>query len=242
MLELLHQLADLFLHLDRHLSSVLDAYGGWTYLLLFLIVFCETGLVVTPFLPGDSLLFAAGVFAAKGSLSLSVLLPLLSVAAIVGDSVNYAVGQFVGPRLLAMKRFRPVKPEHLALTEDFFRRYGGRTIVLARFVPIVRTLAPFVAGLGSMKYAQFMAYNMAGGIGWVVACTLAGYIFGGLPFVRDHFSLVVLAIIALSVMPSIWEVVRARRLRRGSNNHVPDVNRTAGEHQGEPASDRPLRG
>jgi membrane-associated protein len=208
------QLIDIFLHLDEHLRRILEQYGTWTYLILFLIVFCETGLVVTPFLPGDSLLFAAGTFAAMGSLSLPLLLVLLSVAAILGDTVNYWVGHFLGARLLNAKRFRVVRPEHLAYTHEFFEKYGGKTIIFARFVPIVRTLAPFVAGLGTMSYGRFMSYNVIGGLAWVLICTIAGYFFGNIPVVQDNFSLVVLAIVALSLIPAVWEMYRARSRRR----------------------------
>jgi membrane-associated protein len=207
------QLIDIFLHLDVHLRRILEDYGTWTYLILFLIVFCETGLVVTPFLPGDSLLFAAGAFAALGSLSLPWLLVLLAFAAILGDTVNYWVGHFLGARLLNAKRFRVVRPEHLAYTHEFFEKYGGKTIIFARFVPIVRTLAPFVAGLGTMSYGRFMSYNVIGGAAWVLICTFAGYFFGNIPFVQKNFSVVVLAIIALSLIPALWEIYRARRRR-----------------------------
>jgi membrane-associated protein len=213
-MELLKDALDFFLHLDKHLSPIIQEYGGWTYLILFLIIFCETGLVVTPFLPGDSLLFAAGAFAATGSLSLWVLLGLLIVAAVIGDTVNYWIGHFLGRRLLAAERFRVIKPEHLAYTHEFYEKYGGKTIIIARFVPIVRTFAPFVAGLGSMSYGRFMSYNVIGGVLWVAICTVAGYLFGNLPFVKDNFSVVVLAIIALSLVPAIWELMRARNARR----------------------------
>jgi membrane-associated protein len=210
-MEALSQIVDVFLHLDRHMAPILEQYGTLTYLILFVIVFCETGLVVTPFLPGDSLLFAAGAFAAAGSLSVFWLIVLLSIAAILGDTVNYWVGHFLGPRLVASPRVKMIRAEHMAYTHQFFEKYGGKTIILARFVPIVRTLAPFVAGLGSMTYGRFMLYNVVGGIGWVVICTVAGYLFGNLPFVKDNFSLVVLAIIFLSVLPAAWEMWRARR-------------------------------
>lgn len=213
-MEALTQLIDIFLHLDEHLKPILETYGAWTYLLLFLIIFCETGLVVTPFLPGDSLLFAAGAFAASGSLSLTVLMVSLIVAAVLGDTVNYWVGDSIGPRLLAFKRFRLIKPEHLAYTHEFYEKYGGKTIIIARFVPIVRTLAPFVAGLGTMTYGKFMSYNVIGGVAWVVICTIAGYLFGNLPFVQENFSLVVLAIIFLSILPAVWELWKARTVRK----------------------------
>jgi membrane-associated protein len=219
------RLIDIFLHLDQYLKDVLDQYGTWTYLLLFVIVFCETGLVVTPFLPGDSLLFAAGAFAALGSLSLGWLLGLLAAAAVLGDTVNYWVGHFLGARLVDAKRFRVIKAEHLAYTHQFFEKYGGKTIIIARFVPIVRTLAPFVAGLGTMSYGRFMSYNLIGGAGWVLICTIAGYLFGNVPFVKEHFSLVVLAIIALSLVPAVWEMWRARGLgrRRRRASAAPDL-------------------
>jgi membrane-associated protein len=196
------------------MQPILETYGGWTYLLLFAIVFCETGLVVTPFLPGDSLLFAAGAFAAAGSLSLGVLWITLVAAAVLGDTVNYWVGHFLGPRLLAMRRV--IKPKHLAQTHEFFEKYGGKTIIIARFVPIVRTLAPFVAGLGRMSYRRFMSFNVIGGIAWVTICLAAGDLFGNLPFVKKNFSVVVLAIIAISLLPMVWEIVQARRRPAGS--------------------------
>jgi membrane-associated protein len=213
-MEFLKQLIDFVLHLDKHLSPIIAEYGAWTYLLLFLIVFCETGLVVTPFLPGDSLLFAAGAFAATGSLSVVWLTVILIVAAVLGDTVNYWIGHSLGKRLLASKRFRVIKPEHLAYTHEFYEKYGGKTIIIARFVPIVRTFAPFVAGLGKMSYGRFMSYNVVGGVAWVVICVTAGYLFGNLPFVQENFSLVVLAIIFLSLVPAVWEFWRVRQAGR----------------------------
>jgi membrane-associated protein len=212
-MDLLRHFVDFVLHLDKHLPPIIQQYGGWTYLLLFTVVFCETGLVVTPFLPGDSLLFTAGIFAHKGSLSLWTLLAVLSGAAVLGDTANYWVGRFFGQRLLAAKRFRVVKPEHLAYTEEFFERYGGKTIILARFVPIVRTLAPFVAGIGRMRYGRFMSFNVVGGVGWVVICTVAGYLFADVPLVEKNFSLVVLGIVFVSLLPAVFEIWRARRQR-----------------------------
>jgi membrane-associated protein len=210
-MQILKGLLDFVLHLDKHLSPIIQEYGAWTYLLLFAIVFCETGLVVTPFLPGDSLLFAAGAFAASGSLSIWALIGALIAAAVLGDSVNYAVGHFLGGRLL--KSGRLIKPAHIERTHEFFEKYGGKTVIIARFVPIVRTFAPFVAGLGSMSYGRFMSYNVVGGAGWVLVCTLAGYLFGNLPFVQKNFSLVVLMIIVLSLLPGVWEIWQARRRR-----------------------------
>ncbi|HEX4497987.1 MAG TPA: DedA family protein [Thermoanaerobaculia bacterium] len=210
-MQILKGLLDFVLHLDKHLSPIIQEYGAWTYLLLFAIVFCETGLVVTPFLPGDSLLFAAGAFAANGSLSIWALIGALIVAAILGDTANYAVGHFLGGRLLRSGRL--IKPAHIERTHEFFEKYGGKTVIIARFVPIVRTFAPFVAGLGSMSYGRFMSYNVVGGTAWVLVCTLAGYLFGNLPFVQKNFSLVVLMIIVLSLLPGVWEIWQSRRRR-----------------------------
>ena len=220
-MQILKGLLDFVLHLDKHLSPIIHEYGAWTYLLLFAIVFCETGLVVTPFLPGDSLLFAAGAFAANGSLSVWVLAAALIAAAILGDTANYWIGHFLGHRLLNARR-RVIKPEHLAYTHEFFEKYGGKTVIIARFVPIVRTFAPFVAGLGSMSYGRFMSYNAIGGTAWVLLCTFAGYWFGNLPFVQKNFSLVVLMIIFLSLLPAVWEVVQARRRARRSPAVAPE--------------------
>jgi membrane-associated protein len=215
--DLLRQLLDLFLHLDHHLGELVSTWGGWTYAILFVTIFCETGLVVTPFLPGDSLLFAAGALAATGALDPWRLVALLSVAAILGDSANYWAGYMLGPRLAREGKLRFVKQEHLDRTHRFYERYGGKTIVIARFVPIVRTFAPFVAGVGSMSYRRFMAYNVAGGVGWVMICVLGGYFFGNLPFVRENFSVVILAIIFVSVLPAVIEFWRhRRRLASGS--------------------------
>ncbi len=209
-MDLVSGFIDVFLHLDRHLNSVIETYGAWTYALLLLIVFLETGLVVTPFLPGDSLLFAAGTFSARGSLSFITLLVLLSIAAIAGDTVNYWVGKYLGNWLIARPDSRWIRKEHLERTHSFFEKYGAKTIVIARFVPIVRTFAPFVAGLGAMTYRTFLFYNVVGGVLWVAVFVAGGYWFGGLPVVKNNFSLVVLAIILLSVMPIVVEYLRAR--------------------------------
>ncbi len=212
-MELVSTLIDLFVHLDRHLDTVCQQYHAWTYLLLVVIVFCETGLVVTPFLPGDSLIFAAGVLAGRGSLNVVVLFVLLSAAAIAGDTVNYWIGKYLGPRMLR-DQSRFLKRAYLERTHAFFEKYGGKTIIIARFVPIVRTFAPFVAGVGVMTYSKFLAYNVIGGVAWVGICAFAGYFFGGHPFVKDNFSLVVLAIILISIMPGVIEYVRHRRAAR----------------------------
>lgn len=213
-MEIASFIVDLFLHLDRHLEQAVATYHAWTYLLLFVIIFLETGLVVTPFLPGDSLLFAAGAIAALPAhpLSLGLLLVLLSVAGILGDTVNYWIGKYAG--LFLIKRYpRLIKQEHLDKTHAFFEKYGGKTIIIARFVPIVRTLAPFVAGLGAMNYPKFLAYNVIGGIAWVALCTLAGYWFGSREFVKQNFSLVILAIVAISLIPVVWAWFSARASR-----------------------------
>jgi membrane-associated protein len=208
-MELLSQLVDFFLHLDRHLSRVIAEYGTWTYFILFAIVFCETGLVLTPFLPGDSLLFAAGTFAALGSLDVWLLCLLLTAAAIIGDTVNYWVGAWIGPRAFS-GNVRFLRREHLERTRRFYERHGGKTIILARFVPIIRTFAPFVAGVGSMSYPRFLTYNVVGAVLWVGLFVVGGYLFGNLPTVRENFTYVIFAIIALSVMPIAVEYARTR--------------------------------
>ena len=205
------ELVNIFLHLDKYLGQAISDYGTWTYLLLFLIVFCETGLVVTPFLPGDSLLFAAGALAATvPALDVKVLLLLLGVAAILGDTVNYAIGKAIGPRAFT-SNVRFLKREYLERTQQFYEKHGGKTIILARFVPIVRTFAPFVAGVGTMKYGRFVVYNVAGGCLWVAMFTLGGFFFGNLDFVKKNFSLVVVGIVLISVLPMVWELLKARR-------------------------------
>ena len=211
-MEPLRHIVDIFVHLDQHLSQVISQYGTWTHLILFLIVFCETGLVVTPFLPGDSLLFAAGTFAALGALDLRLILLLLFVAAVAGDTVNYWIGSYIGPRAFG-GNVRLLRREYLDRTHAFYQKHGGKTIVLARFIPIIRTFAPFVAGVGAMRYGTFIAYNLAGAALWVGLFVLGGYFFGTIPTVRDNFSLVILAIIAISLMPVLLEVVRARSRR-----------------------------
>ena len=208
-------LIDLFLHLDTHLTQFVATYGGWVYALLFVIVFAETGLVVTPFLPGDSLLFAAGALAAAGGLNVWLVIALLSVAAILGDAVNYAAGRFVGPRVFsatdqATGWHRLLNRDHLQRTHAFFEKYGGKAVVLGRFVPIVRTFVPFVAGAGSMTYGKFAAYNVVGGLFWVGLCTLAGYGFGNVPIVQKNFSLFALGIVLVSVIPIGIELIRHR--------------------------------
>ena len=204
-------LIDIFLHIDEYLGEIVRNFGAWTYVILFLVIFAETGLVVTPFLPGDSLLFAAGAIAAlvPDTLNIAVLVVVLIFAAILGDTANYWIGHWVGPKAFSGK-VRFLKKEHLDRTNAFYDKHGGKTIILARFVPIVRTFAPFVAGVGAMTYSKFIAYNVIGGILWVFLFTLMGYFFGNFDFVKQNFELVVIAIIAISLVPMIWEFVSAK--------------------------------
>ena len=212
---------DLFVHLDKHLAEVLRDYGTWTYLILFAIIFCETGLVVTPFLPGDSLLFAAGALAAvegmAETLDPGVLFILLAAAGILGDTVNYWIGAYVGPRAFSGE-IRFLKKEYLDRTHQFYEKYGGKTIIIARFVPIIRTFAPFVAGIGAMNYRRFIVYNVMGAVAWVGLFVFGGYYFGNMEFVKRRFSLVIVAIILISLMPMVVEFVRARRGQAGSDS------------------------
>jgi membrane-associated protein len=210
-MDLIHSLIDFILHLDVKLAQIITQYGAWTYGILFFVIFMETGFVITPFLPGDSLLFAAGTFAARGWLNVWVLLILLSIAAVLGDTVNYWIGHYLGDRAYNVKW---IKREYLDRTHAFFEKHGGKTIFLARFVPIVRTFAPFVAGMGKMSYSYFFSYNVFGGITWVFLFTLIGYFFGNLPFVQKNFELVIVAILLISVVPIVYEFFKARRESR----------------------------
>jgi membrane-associated protein len=212
-MDLIRQFIDYFLHLDVHLSELIRDYGGWTYGILFAIIFCETGLVVTPFLPGDSLLFATGALAAGGAMNVGFLWVLLVVAAILGDSVNYAIGKAVGTRVFKPDA-RVLKTEYLRRTEEFYAKYGGKTIIIARFIPIVRTYAPFVAGACAMNYAKFITYNVIGGVVWITGFLFAGYFFGNIPAVKDNFGLVIIVIIVLSVLPGVFEYFKSRRAAR----------------------------
>lgn len=203
-MNLLTNFIDFILHLDKYLGAIIQNYGTLAYFILFAIIFAETGLVVAPFLPGDSLLFAAGAFAAIGSLNVLILFIILASAAILGDTINYSVGKYLGAK--AFEKYpRVLKKEYLSKTEKYYSKYGNKTIVLARFVPIVRTFAPFVAGVGKMKYSNFLTYNIVGGIVWTAIFVFGGYYFGNLPLVKDNFSIVILAIIALSFVPILWE-------------------------------------
>jgi membrane-associated protein len=201
---------DILLHLDKYLDIMIQTMGLWSYVILFLILFCETGLVVTPVLPGDSLLFAVGTFAAIGSFDLTLVLIIMSVAAIAGDTVNYWIGSYLGPKVFHYEGSRFFNKVHLQRTHQFYEKYGGKTIIIARFVPIIRTFAPFVAGIGSMTYRKFLAYNVIGGVLWIFLLTLAGYFFGNIPVVRKNFSLVIMAIVVISVLPGVIEYLRQR--------------------------------
>ena len=204
-------LVNFILHIGDHLQELVNNYGNWIYAILFAIVFCETGLVVLPFLPGDSMLFAAGTIAAVGDMNIFVLIGLLIVAAILGDFVNFEIGKHFGQKLFSNPNSKIFKQSYLQQTHDYYERYGGRTIIIARFIPIVRTFAPFVGGMGNMNYAQFARYNIVGAVLWVVSFTTLGYFFGQLPFVKEHFSWIMIAIIVFSVVPMIVEIIRHRK-------------------------------
>ena len=203
-------LIDIFLHLDKYLGMIINQYGFETYLILFIIIFLETGLVVTPFLPGDSLIFAAAAFAAMGMLNIYVLIGILMVAAILGDTANYEIGRLFGNKLIKIGRGKLIKQEHLGKTHSFYEKYGGKTIIFARFIPIVRTLAPFVAGIGKMKYKEFISFNAIGGILWVLGISALGFFFGSIPIVKENFELVVIAIILISIMPAVFGVLNSK--------------------------------
>lgn len=198
------------LHLDTSLSIIIQSYGYWTYLILFLIVFCETGLVVIPFLPGDSLVFAAGAFAAKGDMKLTILFIVLCIAAVLGDTVNYEIGHYIGPKIFKQDNIKFLNKEHLERTHKFYQKYGGKTIIFARFIPIIRTFAPFVAGIGEMGYREFISYNIIGGISWICLFLFGGYLFGNIPVVKNNFTTVIYAIVVISVLPAAIEYVRQK--------------------------------
>lgn len=210
-MEIFLNVIDFFIHFDDHLNTLVQTCGPWAYLILFLIVFCETGLVFTPFLPGDSLLFAVGALAGLGLLEIQGVLFILSAAAILGDSANYGIGHVLAPKVFQHRKIPFLKQEYLERTEKFFEKYGGKTIIIARFVPIIRTFAPFLAGVGAMRYRRFLLYNVVGGLLWVFLLTLAGYYFGALPFVKENFSLVILGIIVISILPGAIEFLRHRK-------------------------------
>jgi len=210
-IQYLFKFIDLFLHLDKYLGDVIQSYGGWTYLILFLIIFCETGLVVTPILPGDSLLFAVGMFAARGDMDISKIWPLLVLAAILGDNVNYAVGNYIGPKVFHYENSRIFKKEYLQKTHNFYEKYGGMTIILAKYVPIVRTFAPFVAGVGAMTYPKFLMFNVVGGFTWVTVIMLSGYYFGNIPVIKNNFTIVIFTIVFISILPGIIGYLKHRK-------------------------------
>ena len=202
---------DIVLHLDKYMDLLIKSMGLWSYVIIFLVIFCETGFVVTPFLPGDSLLFAIGTFAALGSFDLVLVCALLSIAAIAGDTLNYWIGKYIGPKVFHEEKSRFFNKKHLEKTHQFYEKYGGKTIIIARFVPIIRTFAPFVAGIGSMTYTRFLAYNVIGGLAWILSLVLCGYFFGNIPIVRQNFSLVIMAIIVISILPGVIEFIRQKK-------------------------------
>jgi len=225
--EAIQAIIDFILHIDQHLVAIVSDYKTWTYLILFLIIFAETGFVVTPFLPGDSLLFAAGAIIAKPESGLNIFLmaALLIVAAILGDLVNYHIGKYIGPKAFS-GRYKLLKREYLEKTEAFYNKYGGKTIIYARFVPIVRTFAPFVAGVGSMTYSRFASYNVIGAILWIVSFLFLGYFFGGIPVIKSNFTYVIFAIIIVSILPAFIEVIRGRRKNKaaaGADREIKEV-------------------
>jgi membrane-associated protein len=219
--EIVSTFLDIVLHLDVHLQALVANYGTWIYLILFLIIFCETGLVVTPFLPGDSLLFVAGAVAAGGGMDVHTLFAVLATASFLGDNTNYWIGRYAGPRLFRRKGSWLLNPAHLERTKMFYERHGGKTVLIARFVPIVRTFAPFVAGMGRMAYPRFLGYSFAGAILWIGSLTYAGYFFGNLPLVRDNLSIVIIGIVILSIMPGVIEFLRGRSRSRQQQGAAP---------------------
>lgn len=214
-MEFLRNIIDLFLHLDKHLTDITSQYGIWTYVILFLVIFVETGVVVMPFLPGDSLLFAAGALAAKpeSGLNVVIMMVLLFIAAFLGDTLNYFIGDYIGPRVFR-RDYRFIKREHLLRTQGFYEKHGGKTIIIARFIPIIRTFAPFVAGVGTMKYGRFISYNIVGAFLWVFAFTLLGYFFGNLPVVKKNFTLVIFGIILVSILPPVIEFLKHKMAKK----------------------------
>jgi membrane-associated protein len=210
-MDIIINLIDFFIHLDKYLPIIIQSFGIWAYVIVFLVVFCETGLVVTPVLPGDSLLFALGAIAAQGALNIEALCVLLCVAAILGDTVNYAIGHYIGPKVFQYEDGRFFKKEYLLKTHQFYEKHGGKTIVIARFMPIIRTFAPFVAGVGAMSYSKFILFNISGGIAWVCLFLLGGYFFGNIPSVKNNFTVVIIAIVIISVLPGVFEYWRQRR-------------------------------
>jgi membrane-associated protein len=216
-MNIINSFFDFILHLDVHLGQIISTYGAVTYAILFAVIFIETGLVIVPFLPGDSLLFVAGAFAAQGSLNIFWLIILLSMAAVSGDTVNYWIGHYLGEKAAASRRF-PINEKQLAQTRAFFNKHGGKTIILARFIPVIRTFAPFVAGAGRMQYGRFLLYNVVGGILWVCIGAIAGYYFGNIPFVKDNFSFFIIGIVVVSLIPVFWQILKSRT-KKTANSH-----------------------
>jgi len=229
-MDLIKQLIEMVLHLDKHLGELVNYFGLWTYFVLFLIIFCETGLVITPFLPGDSLLFAIGALSASNQFNIVAIVIVLTIAAIIGDTVNYHIGKYIGPKVFHKDNVRFLNKKHLIKTHEFYERHGGKTIIIARFMPIIRTFAPFVAGMGSMSYARFIVYNIVGGVLWVTLLVFAGYFFGNIPIVKKNFTLVIMAIIFISILPGFiayWnEKMSARKAARAKAVSVqtPEIN------------------
>ena len=213
-MDFIHKIIDLFIHLDKHLAAIIQHYGVWTYLILFLIIFCETGLVVTPLLPGDSLLFAAGAFAAAGAFKVEWLFFLLWFAAVAGDNLNYWIGYHIGPKIFHKENVRFLNKKYLDRSHQFYEKYGGKTIIIARFMPIIRTFSPFIAGIAKMTYFRFLAYDIFGGALWIGIFVFGGYYFGNIPAVKRNFTLVILAIIIISVMPAVIEYFRHRMKKK----------------------------
>lgn len=209
-MNLINGFLNFILHIDKHIDFIIRTYGVWSYFILFLMIFCETGLVVIPFLPGDSLIFAAGAFAAKKSFNIIILYIMLCFAAVLGDTVNYEIGRFLGKEIFEKEKIRFIKKENLIKTKDFYERHGGFTIIIARFMPIIRTFAPFVAGIGKMKYLRFISYNAVGGIAWVTLFTFAGYLFGNIDFVKKNFSIVIYAIVLISLIPALVTYLKSK--------------------------------
>jgi membrane-associated protein len=213
-MEIIKHAIDFVLHIDRYLDGIAAEYGYLTYGILFLIIFAETGLVVTPFLPGDSLLFAIGAIAARGVLDIYTIIILLIMAAILGDTVNYSIGHLMKDKVLSGEKIKFINPKHIEKTHEFYEKYGGKTIIIGRFIPIVRTFAPFVAGVGTMEYKQFIMYNVIGGFVWIISFTVLGYFFGNMPMVKKNFTLVIFGIIILSILPAIIEIIRAKKKQK----------------------------
>lgn len=213
-MDLILYFIDFFIHLDKYLPGIIQSFGVWVYVIVFIVIFCETGLVVTPILPGDSLLFTLGALAALGSLHIEVLLVSLSIAAIAGDSVNYSIGHYIGPKVFSYEGSRFFKKEYLQRTHEFYEKHGGKTIIIAQFMPIIRTYAPFVAGVGAMTYSKFILFNVTGCIFWVCVCSLSGYFFGNIPVVKNNFSIVIVAIVMISVTPGFIAYFRQKFLDR----------------------------